>query len=116
MRTASLTDEESEGSECGSCNANCSQGHSVDTRRTDLDMNSSHDVKLPETSEEEAALIRATWEDRPSRPYLNSLDASARNVIVSASRSSKPVVNKVVLDYHDRDHSLVAETNEAVFV
>ena len=88
----------------------------VDTRRTDLDMNSFHDTTLPETSEEEAALIRATWEDRPVRLYLNSLDASACNVIVSAARSSKPVVNKVVLDYRYRNHLLVAETNEAVFV
>ena len=75
-------------------------------------MNSFHDTTLPESSEEEAALIRATWEDRPIRPYLNSLDASARNVIVSAARSSKPVV----LDYRYMNHSLVAETNEAVFV
>ena len=112
----SLTDEESQGSECGSCNADCNQGQTMDTRRTDLDMNSFHDTTLPETSEEQAALIRATWEDRPIRLYLNSLDASARNVIVSAARSSKPVVNKVVLDYRYRNHSLVAETNEAVFV
>ena len=34
--------------------------------------------------------------------------------VVSAARSSKPVVNKVVLDYRYRNHSLVAETNEAV--
>ena len=81
----SLTDEESQGSECGSCNADCSQGQTVDTRRTDLDMNSFHDTTLPETSEEEAALNRAAWENRPIRPYLNSLDASARNVIVSAA-------------------------------
>ena len=78
-------------------------------------MNSFHDTTLPEISEEEAALIRATWEDRPVRPYLNSLDASARSVIVSATKSST-VVNKVVLDYRYRNHSLVAETNEAVFV
>ena len=71
---------------------------------------------LPETSEEEVALIRATWEDRPIRPYLNSLDIIARNVIVSATRSSKLVVNKMVLDYRYKNHSLVAETNEAVFV
>ena len=83
----------------------------MDTRRRDLDMNSFHDTTLPETSEEEAA-----WDDRPIRPYLNSLDASARNVIVSAARSSKPVVNKVVLDYCYRNHLLVAEINEAVFV
>ena len=112
----SLTDEESQGSECCSCNADCSQGQTVDTRRTDLDTNSFHDTTLPETSEEEAALIRAAWEDRPVRPYLKSLDASARNVIVSAARSSKPVVNKVVLDYRYRNHLLVAETKEAVFV
>ena len=112
----SLTDEESQRSECGSCNADCNQGQTVDTRRTDLDMNSFHDTTLPETSEEEAALIRATWKDRPVRPYLNSLDASVRNVIVSAARSSKPVVNKVVLNYRYRNHLLVAETNEAVFV
>ena len=56
-------------------------------------MNSFHNTTLPETSEEEAALIRVAWEDRPIRPYLNSLDASARNVIVSATRSSNPVVN-----------------------
>ena len=112
----SLTDEQSQGSECGSCNADCSQGQTVYTHRTDLDMNSFHDTTLPETSEEEAALIRAEWEDRPVRPYLNSLDASARNVIVSTARSSKPVVNKVVLDYRYRNHLLVAETNEAVFV
>ena len=59
----SLTDEESQGSECGSSNADGSQGQTVDTRRTDLDMNSFHDTTLPETSEEEAVLIRATWED-----------------------------------------------------
>ena len=112
----SLTDEESQGSECRSCNADCGQGQTVDTRRTDLDMNSFHDTTLPETSEEEAALIRAAWEDRPVRPYLNSLDASAPNVIVSAARSNKPVVNKVVLDYSYRNHSLVAETKEAVLV
>ena len=82
----------------------------------DLDMNSFHDTTLPETNEEEASLIRATWEDRPIRPYLNSLDTSARNVIVSAARSNKPVVNKVMLDYRYKNHSLVAETNEAVFV
>ena len=35
---------------------------------------------------------------------------------MSAARSSKPVVNKVVLDYRYRNHLLVAETNEAVFV
>ena len=74
----SLTDEESQGSECGSCNADYSQGQAVDTRRTDLDINSFHDTMLPETSGEEAALIRAMWEDRPIRRYLNSLDASAR--------------------------------------
>ena len=79
-------------------------------------MNSFHVTTLPGTSEEESALIRATWEDRPIRPYLNSLDANARNVIVSAARSSKPVVSKVVLDYRYRNHLLVAETNEAVFV
>ena len=88
----------------------------MDTRRSDLDINSFHDTMLPETSEEEAALIRITWEDRPIRPCLNLLDTSARNVIVSAARSSKPVVNKVVLDYRYKNHSLVAETNEAVFV
>ena len=77
----SLTEELSRGSECGSCNADCSQGQTVYTRRTDLDINSFHDTTLPETSGEEAALIRAAWEDRPVRPYLNSLDASARNVI-----------------------------------
>ena len=33
----SLTDEESQGSECGSCNVDCKQGQTVDTRRTDLD-------------------------------------------------------------------------------
>ena len=103
----SLTDEESQGSECGSCDADCSQGQTVDTRPTDLDMNSFHDTTLPEISEEDA-----TWEDRPIRPYLNSLDASARNAIVSAARSSRPVV----LDYCYINHSLVAETNEAVFV
>ena len=27
-----LTDEESQGSECGSCNTDCSQGQTVDTR------------------------------------------------------------------------------------
>ena len=77
---------------------------------------SRHDTTLPETSGEEAALIRATWEDRTVRPYLNSLDASARNVIVSAARSSKPVVNKAVLDYRYKNYRFVAETNEAVFV
>ena len=112
----SLTDEESQGSECRSCSADCSQGQTVDTRLTDPDMNSFHDTTLPETSEEEAALIRAAWEDRPVRPYLNSLDASARNAIVAATRSSKPVVNKVVLGYRYMNHSLVAETKEAVFV
>ena len=50
------------------------------------------------------ALIRAAWEDRPIRPHLNSLDASARSVVVSAARNSKPVVNKVVLDYRYRHH------------
>ena len=74
------------------------------------------DTTLPETSEGEAVLIRAMWDDRPIRPYLISLDASACNVIVSAARSSKPALNKVVLDYHYRNHSLVAETNKAVFV
>ena len=88
----------------------------MDTNQTDLDMNSFHDTTLPETSEEEAASIRAAWEDRPATPYLNSLDASAPNVSVSAARSSKPAVNKVVPDYRDRNHSLVAETDEAVFV
>ena len=44
------------------------------------------------------------------------MDASARNVNVSAVRSSKPVVNEVVLDCRYKNHSLVAETNEAVFV
>ena len=39
----SLTDEESQGSECGSCSADRSQGQTVDTRRTDLDMNSFQD-------------------------------------------------------------------------
>ena len=56
----SLTDEERQGSECGSCDADCSQDQTVDTRRTDLDRNSFHDTTLSETSEEEAALIRAT--------------------------------------------------------
>ena len=36
--------------------------------------------------------------------------------IVPAAGSSKLAVSEVVLDYHFRDHSLVAETNEAVFV
>ena len=64
----SLTDKESQGSECGSCDADCSQGQTVDTRRTDLDMNTFHNTTLPQTGEEEAALIRATWEDGPVRP------------------------------------------------
>ena len=48
----SLTDEQSPGSECGSCNADCSQGQTGYNHRTDLDMNSSHDKTQPETSEE----------------------------------------------------------------
>ena len=35
---------------------------------------------------------------------------------MSDASSSKPVVNKVVLDHHYRDHSFEAETNEAMFV
>ena len=31
----SLTDKESQGSECGSCNADCNQGQTVDNRRTE---------------------------------------------------------------------------------
>ena len=44
---------------------------------------------------------------------MNSLGVS---VIVSAARSGKPVVNKVVLNCRFRDQPLVAETDEAVFV
>ena len=64
MRTGNtltwVTDEKSQGSECGSCDADCNQGQTVDIRATKLDMNSFHDTTLPETSEEEATLIRAT--------------------------------------------------------
>ena len=56
----SLTDEESQESEFGSCDADCSQGQTGDNHRTDLDMSSSHDTTVPETSEEEATLIKAT--------------------------------------------------------
>ena len=45
----------------------------ADTRRTDLHGNSFHHTMLRETSDEEAALIRAVWEDRSARQCLNSL-------------------------------------------
>ena len=64
----SLANEENQGMERGSCDADSNRGRTVVTHETDLDVNSCHDTPLPETAEEQAALIRAVWEDRPIRP------------------------------------------------